>query len=86
MGPFEGGVRVVSFLSGGADLGQGGILPDAARGGYYNGLMSVVDIHALLVGVAGADIKSVTPGSGMSFDPPFSLVSSSFLSLFALNY
>jgi hypothetical protein len=61
MGPFEGGVRVVSFLSGGADLGS--VLPGAARGGYFNGMMSVCDLHTLLTDVAGADKRAVTANS-----------------------
>ncbi len=46
---FEGGVRVVSFLS-------GGLLPAAARGTQLSAITSVVDVYATFVDLAGGNL------------------------------
>ena len=49
---FEGGVRVVAFLSGGG-------IPDSIRGSKREGMMHITDMHGTICYLAGVEIADV---------------------------
>ena len=61
---FEGGVRSTSFVTGGSTM-----IPEAARGTTYAGLMHAVDYPATVLALAGVDLSSIR-GRGKDSSPP----------------
>ena len=60
---FEGGVRSTSFVTGGSTM-----IPKAARGTTYGGLMHAVDYPATVLALAGVDLSSIS-GKGKDGAP-----------------
>lgn len=54
---FEGGVRATSFVTGGSTM-----IPKAARGTTYGGLMHAADFPATVLALAGVDLSFINSG------------------------
>merc|ERR1712159_2714 len=60
---FEGGVRSTSFVTGGSTM-----IPEAARGTTYSGLMHAVDLAATILALGGVNVSALALSSSAPLD------------------